>query len=270
MPELPEVETTRRGLEPWLQRRRVHAVVVREPRLRWPVPPVLARELPGQTLHGIERRAKYLLLTADRGTVIVHLGMSGSLCVVTAETPPGKADHVDVVLDDGACLRLRDPRRFGAVLWTADPTRHALLAELGPEPLGADFDDDYLYRASRGRSRTIKDLLMDSRVVAGIGNIYANESLFRARIDPRHPAGRVSRSRYRRLAAAIRATLEDAIRAGGTTLRDFRSSEGRPGYFQQQLQIYGRTGLPCLRCGSRVRTVTLGQRSTFFCPRCQS
>lgn len=270
MPELPEVETTRRGLEPWLCGRRVSAVVVRQPRLRWPVPPLLARELPGQSFQHIDRRAKYLLLAVDHGTVIVHLGMSGSLRVIAADVPPERADHVDIVLDDGHCLRLRDPRRFGAVLWTTDPTQHTLLVGLGPEPLSSEFDQGYLYRKSRGRVRAVKEFIMDSRVVAGVGNIYANEALFRAGIDPRRPAGGIGRARYRLLVEAVRTTLEEAIHAGGTTLRDFRSSEGKPGYFQQQLQVYARAGDPCLCCGRKIRSVTIGARSAFFCPRCQS
>lgn len=270
MPELPEVETTRRGIEPHLVGRRVRAVIVREPRLRWPVPATLAHELPGQPLHAVTRRAKYLLLAADTGTVILHLGMSGSLRVVPAATAPDKFDHVDVVLDSGECLRLRDPRRFGALLWTTDPDTHVLLARLGPEPLEAGFDGEYLYRASRGRRRAIKDFLMDSRIVAGIGNIYANEALFAAGIHPRRAAGRLSRARYQRLVDAVRATLEQAVRAGGTTLRDFRGSDGKPGYFQQALRVYGRAGAPCPACGAPVRSLVLGGRSTFFCARCQS
>jgi formamidopyrimidine-DNA glycosylase len=270
MPELPEVETTRRGIEPHVVGRRVRAVLVRERRLRWPVPAALARELPGQALHAVGRRAKYLLLAADTGTVILHLGMSGSLRVLPATTTPEKFDHVDVVLDSGACLRLRDPRRFGALLWTSDPGAHALLAHLGPEPLEPGFDGDYLYDASRGRRRAIKDFLMDSRIVAGIGNIYASEALFAAGIHPRRAAGRLSRARYERLAHAVRATLEQAVCAGGTTLRDFRRSDGNPGYFQQALRVYGRAGAACPTCGATVRSFVLGGRSTFYCARCQS
>ncbi|MDX1489580.1 MAG: bifunctional DNA-formamidopyrimidine glycosylase/DNA-(apurinic or apyrimidinic site) lyase, partial [Acidiferrobacterales bacterium] len=254
MPELPEVETTCRGITPYVCGRTVRAVVVRQPRLRWSVPRALTKELPGQKIDSITRRGKYLLLGTNAGTVIMHLGMSGSLRVVPHSTAPGKYDHVDLVLTNGDCLRLRDPRRFGAVLWTqADPARHRLLADLGPDPLSADFSGDYLYRRSRGRRRAIRDFLLDGRQVAGIGNIYANESLFTAGIDPRRAAGRISRLRYQRLARAIRATLRRGIAKGGTPLRDFRDSHGRPGFFQLALKAYGREGAPCRRCGAAVR-----------------
>jgi formamidopyrimidine-DNA glycosylase len=270
MPELPEVETICRGITPYVQGQTVRAVVVRQPRLRWPVPHALITQLPGQTIESITRRGKYLLLGTDAGTVIMHLGMSGSLRVVPRSTTPGNYDHVDIVLTNGDCLRLRDPRRFGAVLWTrTDPTRHRLLAHLGPDPLSADFSGDYLYCRSRGRRRAIRDFLLDGREVAGIGNIYANESLFAAGIDPRRPAGRISRLRYRRLAQAIRATLRRAIAKGGTTLRDFRDSNGRPGFFQLTLRVYGRVGEPCRRCGKVVRAQPLSGRRVFFCSRCQ-
>ncbi len=270
MPELPEVETTRRGLELFLIGRTVRAIVVRERRLRWPIPAALLKELPGQAIRSVTRRGKYLLLEAESGSVILHLGMSGSVRVVPENIPPGKFDHVDIVFNDGDCVRLRDPRRFGALLWSSDPARHKLLAHIGPEPLGGDFNGDYLYRKSRARKRAIKDFLMDSRIIAGIGNIYANEALFLAGIDPRRQAGKISRARYRALSRAVRATLEKAIRAGGTTLRDFSGSDGNPGYFQQTLAVYGRRNLPCRNCGKPIRCQTLGSRSTFFCQYCQS
>lgn len=270
MPELPEVETTRRGLEPLLVGRRVRALIVRQPRLRWPVPPRLKHTLPGQTIDALARRGKYLLLHMSAGAVILHLGMSGSLRLVSADTQPGKFDHVDLVLDNDNCLRLRDPRRFGAMLWTDDPPRHKLLVHLGPEPLSEAFNGDYLYDKSRHRTRAIKDFLMDGRILAGVGNIYANEALFTAAIDPRRPAGKISRPRYQALSQAVRATLTQAIEAGGTTLRDFRRSDGTPGYFQQTLWVYGRRGQPCRRCGRPIRSETLGSRSTFFCRYCQS
>ncbi len=269
MPELPEVETTRRGIAPLVEGRRVSRVVVRQPRLRRPVPEELPGLLARRTLQRVERRAKYLLLRFRHGTLILHLGMSGSLRVVPPETPPEKHDHFDLVLGD-RCLRLRDPRRFGAVLWTGeDPLAHPLLRHLGPEPLGPAFDGDHLHRRSRGRTAAVKNFIMDGRTVVGVGNIYASEALFEAGIHPARPCGRISPERYRRLAEAIRRILADAIEQGGTTLRDFRRADGRPGYFVQELKVYGRTGDPCPRCGAPVRQRVIGQRSSFYCGRCQ-
>jgi formamidopyrimidine-DNA glycosylase len=270
MPELPEVETTRRGLEPALLHQVVARVVVRQPRLRWRVPATLLKELPGQTIGAVERRAKYLLLRTSCGTVILHLGMSGSLRIVPCDTLPTPHDHVDIVLANGGCLRLRDPRRFGAVLWTTrDPALHRLLRDIGPEPLGTGFTADYLFAASRGRKVTIRDFLLNGRVVAGVGNIYANEALFLAGIRPTRLAGRLKIGDCARLVETIRATLNQAIRAGGTTLRDFRNADGLPGYFQQTLKVYARAGEPCPRCGTTIRLKRIGQRSAFYCPRCQ-
>jgi formamidopyrimidine-DNA glycosylase len=270
MPELPEVETTRRGIAPHVVNHRVTGVVVRQKRLRWPVPPALARDLPGQTLHAVERRAKYLLLRADTGTVILHLGMSGSLRVLPAGTPAEKHDHLDILLDNGRCLRLTDPRRFGAALWCAgDVMQHPLLRALGPEPLDDDFTGEYLFARARRRKGAVKQFIMDGKVVVGVGNIYASEALFLAGIHPGRAAGRISRDRCDRLAAAIKEVLAASIRAGGTTLRDFVGGDGKPGYFSQQLRVYGRTGEPCLTCGTPVRQVITGQRSTYYCPRCQ-
>lgn len=271
MPELPEVETTRRGIAPHVVGKRVARVVVRDARLRWRVPPKLGRVLPGQTIRAVERRAKYLLLATDAGTVLVHLGMSGSLRLAWATEAPGKFDHVDLVLEDGWCLRLRDPRRFGAVLWTeADPAAHKLLAHLGPEPLGPAFDGEYLFERTRGRTRAIRDLLLDGGIVAGVGNIYANEALYTAGVRPSRPAGRITRAEAERLVRALRATLKRAIRAGGTTLRDFRGGDDRPGYFQQALRVYGQDGRPCRACGAAIRVRRQGQRSAFYCHRCQT
>ena len=270
MPELPEVETTRRGIAPHIEGKRVKAVVLRERRLRYPVPAALARELPGRRIERVERRAKYLLLHAGTGAVIIHLGMSGSLRLVAADAPVKKHDHVDVVMVGGMCLRLHDPRRFGAVLWTdGDPLEHDLLSRLGPEPLADTFTGDYLYERSRGRQIAVKLLIMDNHVVVGVGNIYANEALFLAGIRPQTPAEKVSRRRYQALAAAIQTVLRAAISQGGTTLRDFVNDAGKPGYFQQRLNVYGRGGEACRRCSTVIKRVTMGQRSTCYCPRCQ-
>ncbi|MGW8247140.1 MAG: bifunctional DNA-formamidopyrimidine glycosylase/DNA-(apurinic or apyrimidinic site) lyase [Acidiferrobacterales bacterium] len=270
MPELPEVETTRRGIAPLVEGRTITEVVVREHRLRWPVTRGLVKKLIGQKIHRVSRRAKYLLFSLDDGTLIIHLGMSGRLWVVDANQAAIKHDHVDIALDNGKVLRFHDPRRFGAILWTtADPESHKLLRQLGPEPLGKEFTASYLYQTTRGRKRRIRDVLLDSQVVAGIGNIYANEALYLAGIDPRRTAGRISRPRIERLVSAIVEVLNSAIRAGGTTLRDFRGGDGRPGYFQQALNVYGRAGQPCPQCGAAVMSEQLGGRSLFFCRRCQ-
>jgi formamidopyrimidine-DNA glycosylase len=270
MPELPEVEIIRRGIAPHLIGRSVARVVIREPRLRWPISTWLADELPGQTIERVERRGKYLLMCTAGGVVIVHLGMSGSLRMLLVATPPQKHDHFDLVLRDGACLRLRDPRRFSVVLWTRDPPlKHPLLEVLGPEPFHNAFNASYLYQRSRGRKLAVKNFIMDCRTVVGIGNIYASEALFAAGIHPARKAGRISMGRYDKLVRAIREVLEAGIRQGGTTLRDFVNSDGKPGYFRQQLAIYGRTGLDCFSCGGTIRNLRIGQRSSYFCPVCQ-
>lgn len=271
MPELPEVETTRRGIEPYVVGRTVLRLTVRNPRLRWRVPTKLVRELPGQTIQAVARRGKYLLLGTPAGTAILHLGMSGSLRVVACGQPADQYDHVDIALDNGDCLRLRDPRRFGSLLWTRDdPLRHKLLRDLGPEPLAPDFTGDHLFAKSRMRKRAIRDFLLDSQVIAGIGNIYANEALFVAGVRPTRPAGKITRAQYDRLTTAIRATLERALQAGGTTLRDFRNGRGEPGYFQLSLNVYGKDGEPCPVCGTAIKAKRLGQRTAFYCPRCQT
>jgi len=270
MPELPEVETTRRGLAPLVVGRRVQSVVVRNRNLRQPVPRDLSRILGGATIRGLSRRAKYLLFDCGSGTLILHLGMSGRLWVVSDGEPPGTHDHFDLNLESGPVVRLRDPRRFGLVLWQrGDPLAHPLLRDIGPEPFSEAFDGSALYRAIHGRSAAIKLTLMDSHVVAGVGNIYANEALFRAGIHPRTPAHRVSRSRCNALVGTIRETLELAIGAGGSTLRDYVASDGQAGYFQNQFMVYDRAGEPCPRCGGKVKGIRQGQRSTFFCPACQ-
>lgn len=269
MPELPEVETTRRGIEPHCVGRAVIRVLVREPRLRWPVPDQLTVLLAGQVIETVERRAKYLLFRTQVGSLLVHLGMSGSLRLVDADAPPSRHDHIDVLLDDGVCLRYHDPRRFGCFLWLAAGEIHPLLADLGPEPLSSDFDGRVLYRRSRGRKSPIKNFIMDGKVVVGVGNIYANEALFIAGIRPDRAAGRVSIVRYQRLAENIKQVLTSAINQGGTTLRDFVGGDGRPGYFAQQLLVYGRGGQPCKRCNATLREVRLGQRSSVYCVSCQ-
>lgn len=270
MPELPEVETTRRGIRPRLEGSRVTSVTVRQRMLRWPVPRRLDRDLPGQTVREVGRRAKYLLIRADRGTLLVHLGMSGSLKVHRAVPSPEAHDHVDLELSTGWTLRFNDPRRFGAMLWTTrDPLRHPLLRDLGPEPLEPGFDGAYLYSTARGRRVAIKNLIMNARVVVGVGNIYASEALYRAGVRPSRQAGRISVERMELLAAAIREVLGEAIAEGGTTLRDFTWGEGQPGYFARELRVYDREGLPCLSCRAPIKRQVIGQRSTYYCPECQ-
>lgn len=269
MPELPEVETTRRGIEPYLNGQKVQKVLVRDRRLRWPVPDDLDVRLSGQRIVAVKRRAKYLLIEAEVGTLIAHLGMSGSLRLVEPDAALGKHDHIDIVLESGLVLRYTDPRRFGAMLWAHQPLTHQLLEKLGPEPLSDDFDGERLYQLSRGRSMAVKPFIMDNAVVVGVGNIYASEALFAAGIDPRREAGTISRARYLRLADEIKRILALAIERGGTTLRDFVGGDGKPGYFQQELFVYGRAGQACLSCGSLLREVRLGQRASVFCPRCQ-
>ena len=269
MPELPEVETTRRGIAPHLVGQRVSRVVVRERRLRWPIPDDLDVRLSGQRIESVERRAKYLLIQAESGTLIGHLGMSGNLRLVPIGTPAAKHEHVDIELESGLALRYTDPRRFGALLWSSDPLGHELLVRLGPEPLTAAFDGERLYQLSRGRSMAVKPFIMDNAVVVGVGNIYATEALFAAGIDPRREAGTVSRQRYARLAEEIKRILAYAIERGGTTLRDFIGGDGQPGYFQQELFAYGRGGDFCKVCGTTLREVKLGQRASVYCPKCQ-
>ena len=270
MPELPEVETTRRGISPHILGQTVQRVVIRQPQLRWPVPLSIAEQLPGERLERLDRRGKYLLLSLETGTLILHLGMSGSLRILGPDIPAQKHDHFDLVFANGKVLRLRDPRRFGAVLWTGDdPFTHPLLKELGPEPLDEGFDGVYLSAQAGSRRVAVKNLIMDGRVVVGVGNIYANEALFRAGIHPNRACNRIALARYIHLAVAIKQVLAQAIEQGGTTLRDFQQEDGRPGYFAQQLQVYGKTNEPCPTCGALIRTLVVGQRSTFYCGHCQ-
>ena len=274
MPELPEVETTRRGLAPHLEGARVERVLLRRPDLRWPIPAEVAERLPGQRIDAVRRRAKYLLLDTAAGSAVLHLGMSGSLRVLPQDLPPGRHDHVDIALapaagGDRRVLRLTDPRRFGALLWQPPGETHPLLAHLGPEPLGADFGGDHLFRLSRGRRAPVKAFLMDQQVVVGVGNIYVAEALFASGVSPLRPAGKVSRERYARIAGEIRRVLAQAITRGGTTLRDFISPDGAPGYFEQELSAYGRGGQPCRRCGRPLRQASIAQRATVWCGSCQ-
>ncbi len=270
MPELPEVETTRRGLAPHLIGRRIAAVTVRDARLRWPVPADLAEHLAGQRIEDVRRRAKYLIIALERDALIVHLGMSGALGLVAVGAPAGRHDHFELALDTGIALRLTDPRRFGSIhRIRGDPEGHKLLAGLGPEPLSAEFDPRGLHRLTRGRRASIKETLMNARVVAGVGNIYANEALFHARIHPRVPAGTISLKRYAALVPAVQTTLREAIEAGGSSLRDWRHADGGLGYFQQRYFVYGREGEACRVCGSAIRSIRQGQRATYYCPRCQ-
>jgi len=269
MPELPEVEVTRRGIEPRVVGRRLTAATLRTPALRYPLPNELGARLAGAVLLGVRRRGKYLLFDFDAGHLLLHLGMSGSLRLVAPDEPPAKHDHVDLVFGDLA-LRLRDPRRFGALLWIeGDPFAHPLLASLGMEPLERAFGVETLAAALAGRRTAIKPALMDSRLVVGVGNIYASESLFLAGIDPRRPSGRVSSGRLELLVPAIKKTLRAAITAGGSTLRDFAHADGGFGCFQMRHRVYDREGQPCVQCGSPIRAIRQGQRSTYFCVRCQ-
>lgn len=273
MPELPEVETTRRGLAPHVEGARVERVVLRRPDLRWPIPPEVVERLPGQRIDAVRRRAKYLLLETGAGSALLHLGMSGSLRVLPADIPVRPHDHVDIALGGpgggGRVLRFTDPRRFGCLLWQPPGEVHPLLADLGPEPLDDAFDGDYLHRLARGRRAPVKAFLMDQRVVVGVGNIYVAEALFAAGVSPLRPAGRISRERYGRIAAEIRTVLSRAITRGGTTLRDFLAPDGAPGYFEQELSAYGRGGQPCPRCGRPMRQATIAQRATVWCAHCQ-
>lgn len=271
MPELPEVETTRKGIEPYVVGETVKDIIIRERNLRWPIPTALKRSLKNQLIHKLERRAKYLLFYTDKGCLILHLGMSGSLRVIDNKQAHEKHDHVDIVFASGHSLRFRDPRKFGSLLWTKDdPMEHKLINHLGPEPLSDEFNTDYLYARSRKRTQAIKTFIMDSRMVVGVGNIYASEALFLAGINPGQKAGKVPKARYERLVAEIKNVLTRAIKMGGTTLRDFFNGDGKPGYFSQELNVYGKEGVQCKRCKRKIKMIRLGQRSTFYCPDCQS
>ena len=270
MPELPEVETTKRGISRHVVNKQVEKIVVRQKKLRWEVPKKLSQDLPGKKILSVTRRGKYLLLGSSNGTMIIHLGMSGSLRIVDKDMPAAIHDHVDVVFADGKALRYTDPRRFGCVLWEdSDIDSHPLLIHLGPEPLREEFDSGYLFETSRGRSAAIKTFIMDSKVVVGVGNIYANEALFLAGINPKRAAGKISQARFDKLVPCIKKILQEAISVGGTTLKDFTDSSGEPGYFKQSLKVYGRAGKKCVGCENELKEIRLGQRSTVYCTHCQ-
>ena len=270
MPELPEVETTRLGIEPHIEKNKVSKVILRRKTLRWPITPALSKDLPGETIQSVSRRGKYLLLATQKGCLLIHLGMSGSLRIVESSRAAAKHDHVDVVFANNKVLRYTDPRRFGCILWETEPIEaHPLLASLGPEPLEDNFHTDYLFKKSRSRNVAVKTFIMDSKVVVGVGNIYANESLFLAGISPKRSAGKISKPRYEKLVECIQQVLQRAIDVGGTTLKDFTGSDGEPGYFAQSLHVYGRRGEPCYGCNGTLKEIRQGQRSTVYCSQCQ-
>ncbi len=270
MPELPEVETTRRGVEPHIQDHHISRIVVRDKRLRWPIPDELPQWAQDQRVLSVTRRSKYLLIHLDRGTLIIHLGMSGNLRVLMDDPTPTKHDHVDIELDNGTRLRFNDPRRFGAFLYTEKPlAEHELLKHLGPEPLTEDFTSDYLFLRTRKRKTKIKTLIMDAKIVVGVGNIYANEALFMSGIYPHKLAGKITKAQAQRLVECIKAVLAAAIEQGGTTLKDFVGGDGKPGYFAQSLNVYGRAGLPCLKCETIIKEMRTNNRSTCYCRQCQ-
>ncbi len=271
MPELPEVETTMRGIAPHVEGQTIKQVLIRNHHLRWPVPETLDQTIANLSITSVTRRAKYLLLATNAGTLIIHLGMSGSLRIIVQETVIGKHDHIDFIFANGILLRYNDPRRFGAVLWTtAIPAKHTLLKDLGPEPLCPDFDGIHLYKIARNRKMPVKSLIMDSHIVVGVGNIYANEALFMAGIHPTRQAGKISLKRYQQLAQCIKTVLQNAILQGGTTLRNFVNETGKPGYFKQQLLVYGRGGHPCRQCLQTLTEIRIANRTTVFCQHCQT
>lgn len=269
MPELPEVETSCRGIEPHCINQRITRIEVRQPKLRWPVDPQLSSTLANQEIIAVDRRGKYILMQVGGVTLMIHLGMSGSLRVLNQDKVAGKHDHIDVHLSNGKIIRYNDPRRFGSFILNREGADHPLLANLGVEPLGEMFTSDYLYSIGRQRKVPIKSLIMNSQVVVGVGNIYSQESLFHAGIHPRRPANKIAKSRMVNLVGAIKKILEEAIKAGGSSLKDFTSAEGKPGYFQHTHQVYGRGGEPCRICLSALKQSIIGQRTTVYCGHCQ-
>ena len=269
MPELPEVETTRRGLEPLIVNRQIKSVHIYQKRLRWEIPSHLSDTLQNKTINKISRRAKYLLIDFNVGQLVMHLGMSGSISVVPTSEPLKKHHHFELKLDNSVSIRFHDPRRFGSILWQRNNKQLNLLKNLGPEPLSYEFNDSSLYKASRGKKKSIKAFIMDSNIVVGVGNIYASESLFLSGISPKREAGKISRNRYQALTQCIKKILTDAINNGGTTLNDFSNVDGEPGYFAQVLSVYGRNNMPCNRCDGTIKRIVQNQRATYYCPKCQ-
>lgn len=270
MPELPEVETTMRGIEPHILGQIVAKLIVRNGNLRWPVPKHLPATLAGQTVTHLARRGKYIIIQCDTGSILLHLGMSGRVRILDNAKPAAKHDHVDFQFSNGKTLRFTDPRRFGALLWTdQNPAEHTLLRHLGPEPLTSAFNSEYLAARAKSRKLAVKSFIMDSKIVVGVGNIYAAEALFMAGIHPEYPAGKITRAKYDDLISAIKSILQSAIKKGGTTLKDFSQSDGKPGYFSIELQVYGKQNQPCPRCATKLELLKIGQRSTVFCPTCQ-
>ena len=269
MPELPEVETTKRGLEQHVVGRQVLSAQIHLKQLRWKIPSYLPKTIKGEFIKKISRRAKYILIKFSNGTLVVHLGMSGSVSVVASGEALKKHHHFELILDNGTSIRFHDPRRFGSILWQKNNEQLSLFNNLGPEPLSSEFNDNTLYRSSRGRKKNIKAFIMDSNIVVGVGNIYASESLFLAGISPKRAAGKISKKRYQLLTQCIKKILSEAINNGGTTLNDFSNIDGEPGYFSQVLSVYARNDMSCYRCDGTIKRIVQNQRASYYCPRCQ-
>jgi len=270
MPELPEVETTLRGIQPHILNNEIESINVRQPQLRWPVPSKkIAKALKGNSFFKIHRRAKYLILSSLHGSLLIHLGMSGCLRIFPNFIEPEKHDHIDLIFKDGKVLRFTDPRRFGSFLWSKKPDQHPLLKNLGPEPLGNSFSGQYLFESSRGRKVAIKNFIMNGKIVVGVGNIYASEALFNAGLKPQRMSGNTNLSQFDSLAASIKMLLQNSINKGGTTLRNFVGGDNKPGYFAQDLMVYGRKYKKCKSCSTSLKELRIGQRSSIYCPQCQ-